>query len=60
MVADMKEEGINNSDVDLVEFEGKTYIFYGIGDQLKWQGIKYAVYNGSFKELLTSYFRYFE
>jgi hypothetical protein len=56
MVADMKEEGINNSDVDLVEFKGKIYIFYGIGDQSKWQGIKYAVYNGDIKELLINYF----
>ncbi|MBN2316837.1 MAG: hypothetical protein JXM79_23110, partial [Sedimentisphaerales bacterium] len=29
-------EGINNSDVDLFEWEGKTYITYATGDQATW------------------------
>ena len=41
------DEGTNNSDLDLVEFEGKTYFSYAIGDQKNWTGIKTATFGGS-------------
>jgi len=39
-------EGINNSDVDLFEWEGNTYLFYATGDQDKWSSIRTAMYSG--------------
>ena len=44
---------INNSDVDLCEFEGKTYFYYGVGDQLSRGQICEAIYDGPMSE----YFR---
>ena len=49
-------EGINNSDVDLFEFEGKTYVYYADGDQATWLELKHAVYDGSMSDFLRSYF----
>lgn len=46
------DEGINNSDIDLIEFEGKTYINYADGNQSQnnevgWTNVRLAVYDGS-------------
>lgn len=49
-------EGINNSDVDLFEYEGKTYVYYADGDQATWLELKHAVYDGPMSEFLQSYF----
>jgi hypothetical protein len=49
-------EGINNSDADLVYFKGKTYVFYGTGDQATWSNLTYATFYGTLEELLTKYF----
>lgn len=56
------EDAINHnaSDLDLCEFEGKTYIYYCWGDQ-RTHGpayifLAYAVYDGPLPELLESYF----
>ncbi len=49
-------EGCNNSDVDLIEIDGKTYVYYGTGDQQTWLELKRAVYPGPMKEFLESYF----
>ncbi|MCX5757170.1 MAG: hypothetical protein NTU83_01425, partial [Candidatus Hydrogenedentes bacterium] len=35
-------EGINNTDADLFEFEGNTYVFYATGDQQTWGTIRTA------------------
>ncbi len=51
-----ESEGKNNSDVDILEYEGKTYLFYGIGDQQTWSTIRVAMYDGSMKEFYESYF----
>jgi len=56
LVADKNDEGDNNSDVDLTEYNGNTYLFYAIGDQNSWGGLKYAEYNGSMQELFSDYF----
>ncbi len=42
-------EGTNNSDVDLFEWEGNTYLFYATGDQATWGSIRVAMYAGSLK-----------
>jgi beta-xylosidase len=49
-------EGINNSDVDLFERDGKTYLYYATGDQATWVDVKMAVYDGSMTNFLASYF----
>jgi hypothetical protein len=49
-------EGVNNSDVDLFEYEGNTYVFYATGDQQSWGTVRMAMFAGSMKEFFTSYF----
>ena len=49
-------EGINNSDVDLFEFEGNTYVFYATGDQATWGTIRVAMYAGPMREFLEGYY----
>ncbi|MCU0959466.1 MAG: hypothetical protein MUF48_05115 [Pirellulaceae bacterium] len=41
------DDGINASDPDLVEFDGKTYVYYSVGDQLTWMNVKRGVFAGS-------------
>jgi hypothetical protein len=50
------DEGINASDPELVEFQGKTYVYYAVGDQLTWMNIKRAVYPGSMAEFLELWY----
>ena len=57
LAPDAIDDGINASDPDVVEFGGKTYIYYSVGDQLTWMNLKRAVYNGSMNEFLKSWFR---
>ena len=47
---------INNSDVDLCEFNGKTYINYAVGNQLGFYYMAEAEYDGGIAEFLKSYF----
>lgn len=49
-------EGNNNSDMDLIEFEGEVLINYAIGDQLTWSGIKSATFQGSLNEFVLRFF----
>jgi lysophospholipase L1-like esterase len=49
-------EGTNNSDVDLIELDGKTYVYYATGDQATWGHLKRAVYPGPMLEFFESYF----
>jgi len=49
-------EGINNSDVDLFEWEGKTYITYATGDQATWGAVRMALYDGPMQEFSMSHF----
>jgi hypothetical protein len=52
----IKGEGINNTDVDLFEYEGKTFLFYATGDQSTWGGIRVATFDGPMKKMFESYF----
>ena len=47
---------INNSDVDMCDFDGKVYINYLRGNQLGFYYMAEAEYNGSVAEFLKSYF----
>jgi hypothetical protein len=49
-------EGSNNSDVDLIEIGGKTYVYYFTGDQRTWGDLKRAVYPGPMAQFFASYF----
>jgi hypothetical protein len=49
-------EGVNNSDVDLFEYEGNTYLYYATGDQQSWGSVRIAMYAGSMREFFTGNF----
>jgi hypothetical protein len=49
-------EGINNSDVDIIEHDGKTYLYYATGDQETWGTVRIAMFNGTEKQFYESYF----
>jgi hypothetical protein len=50
-------DGINASDPEVVEFEGKTYIYYSVGDQLTWMNMKSAVHPGSLGSFYEQWYR---
>jgi len=49
-------DGINTSDPEVVEFAGKTYVYYAVGDQLTWMNIKRGVYPGSLQEFYEGWY----
>ena len=49
-------EGINNSDVDLFEWENRTYLYYATGDQSTWGAVRTAQYNGSMRKFFERSF----
>lgn len=49
-------EGINNSDVDILEYKGKTYLYYATGDQETWGTVRVAMFEGSEKAFFESHF----
>jgi alpha-L-fucosidase len=57
LTPDAVDDGINASDPDLVEFGGKTYLYYAVGDQLTWMNIKRAIFSGKMGAFLESWFK---
>lgn len=51
-----KAVNINNSDVDLCEFQGKTVIYYSWGSQRGVEHLAEAVYEGSLASFLRGFF----
>jgi len=51
-------EDINTSDPDIVEFQGKTYLYYSIGDQKTWAKVKRAIFPGSMGAFFKSRFQH--
>ncbi len=49
-------EGINNSDVDILEYRDKTYLYYATGDQETWGTVRVAMFEGSEKTFFESHF----
>ena len=49
-------EGRNNSDVDVLEYEGRTYVYYATGDQETWGTVRVAMYDGPEKAFFDGYF----
>ncbi|MHB8866934.1 MAG: glycoside hydrolase family protein [Pirellulaceae bacterium] len=56
MLDPLPGEGINNTDADLFEYEGNTYVFYATGDQQTWGTIRVAMHPAPMKAFLESYF----
>ncbi len=50
------DDSINASDPDLVQYQGKTYIYYAVGDQQTWMNIKRAIYPGGLSEYLKAWY----
>jgi hypothetical protein len=50
------DEGINASDPAILELEGKTHLYYAVGDQLTWMNIKRSIYPCTLAEFLASWF----
>ena len=50
-------EGVNASDPDLIEWQGKTLLFYSVGDQLTWMDLKYNQYDMPLKDFLPWWFQ---
>lgn len=51
------DEGINASDPELVEWQGQTWLYFAVGDQLTWMDIKRSACPGTLAEFLASWFR---
>jgi len=52
------DEGINASDVDVVEWDGRTYVYFNVGDQMTWGKVKRAVFPGTMSRFLGSFYEY--
>lgn len=50
------DDGIDASDADLIEMDGRTFIYYAVGDQRTWMNIKRSVYDGPMSRFLRSWF----
>ena len=49
-------EGKNNSDVDIIEHQGKTYLYFATGDQETWGTVRVAMYDGLMKSFFENHF----
>jgi hypothetical protein len=50
------DDGINASDPEIFEFDGQTFVYYSVGDQLTWMNIKRAVYPGTLRAFYAQWF----
>jgi len=50
------DESINTSDPDIIELDGKTYLYYSAGDQLTWMNIKRGMYPCSMQKFFEGWF----
>ena len=51
-----KAVNINNSDLDLCEFQGRTVIYYSWGNQHGTEFLAQAVYDGTLEKFLRGFF----
>lgn len=54
---DTTTEGTNNSDIRMIEYQGKTYIVYLCGDQKTWSNVRTAIYFGTVAQLRAEFFQ---
>jgi len=57
LAAEGLDEGINASDPELIELDGRTYVYYAVGDQLTWMNLKRVEFPGSLGRFLESWFQ---
>jgi hypothetical protein len=50
------DEGIDASDPDIVEWHGKTRIYFAVGDQRTWANIKQATWPGRLADFFASWY----
>ncbi|MGB9595677.1 MAG: hypothetical protein ACPL7B_05300 [Candidatus Poribacteria bacterium] len=50
------DDCINTSDPEIIEFNGKTYVYYSVGDQLTWMNVKRAVYYAPLKDFFEYWY----
>ena len=50
------DEGINASDPEIIAWQGKTFLFFAVGDQLTWMNGKYNEYKMSLKDFFQWWF----
>ncbi|MCP4644374.1 MAG: hypothetical protein GY851_28280 [bacterium] len=50
------DEGINASDPEVVEFGGRTHVYFAVGDQLSWMNIKRAEFKGTLQEFYERWY----
>ena len=58
LIPDSIDDGINASDPEIIEIDGKTHVYYAVGDQLTWMNIKRAQYAGSMQAFFEYWFRH--
>ena len=51
------KEGINASDPDFIEVEGKTRLYYAVGDQQTWMNVQAADYGVGLTEFCEAFFQ---
>lgn len=51
-----KDEGSCVSDFDLIEIDGKTYVYYNGGNQATWANVKQAIYPGPMREFFEAFY----
>ena len=49
-------EGCNNSDVDIFEWQGNTYLYYATGDQATWGSVRVAMFPGNLEKFYEAWF----
>ena len=52
-----RDEGINNSDMDLIEQNGQVIINYADGDQKAWSDVRLARYRGTLENFVHEFFK---
>lgn len=52
------DDGVNTSDPDVVEWRGRTLLYYGVGDQRTWMNIERAEYPVRLGAWMASWFRH--
>ena len=50
------DEGINASDPEVVEFGGKTFVYFAVGDQLTWMNVKRGEFDGSLPQFYERWY----
>jgi predicted GH43/DUF377 family glycosyl hydrolase len=57
LTPDAGDEGICTSDPDVLEFGGRTYLYYAVGDQHTWMDVRRAIYPGTLRGFFEDRFR---